>query len=170
MNSSTRPAFSVALVTAAALAAVACGRADGEARSDAAQPGVVSYPRFDESSAYELVRRQVAFGPRIPGSEGHREMAAWVQGYLAERADTVIVQRFTHVTTAGDELPLVNFLARFRPQATSSMLLLAHWDTRPISDEARDPADRARPVPGANDGASGTAILLELASMMRDSP
>ncbi len=170
MNRMTRPALSVALLIAAAIAAVACGGADGEANADAAQPAANSYPRFDGSSAYGLVRRQVAFGPRVPGSEGHREMAAWVQEFLAERADTVIVQSFTHVTVAGDTLPLVNFLARFRPNSTPSVLLLAHWDTRPISDQADDPADRARPVPGANDGASGTAILLELASMMRDSP
>ncbi len=170
MNSMTRPAFSLALLTAAALAVVACGRADGEANADAAQPAVTSYPRFDGSAAYQLVRRQVGFGPRIPGSEGHRAMAAWVQEHLAERADTVILQRFTHVTAAGDTLPLVNFLARFRPDATPSLLLLAHWDTRPISDQARNLLDREKPVPGANDGASGTAVLLELASMMRDSP
>jgi hypothetical protein len=166
----TRTTLALALLTAATVATVACGRADGEANADAAQPAAGSYPRFDGSSAYQLVRRQVAFGPRIPGSEGHRQMAGWVEGFLAERADTVILQRFTHVTTADDTLPLVNFLARFRPDATASVLLLAHWDTRPISDQARDPADRAKPVPGANDGASGTAILLELASMMRDSP
>jgi hypothetical protein len=159
----------VALLTAAAVATFACGRADGEANADAAQPAVTSYPRFDGSSAYELVRRQVAFGPRIPGSQGHREMAAWVEAYLAERADTVVVQRFTHVTTTGDTLPLINYLARFRPDATPSVLLLAHWDTRPYSDQARNLVDREKPVPGANDGASGTAILLELASMMRDS-
>jgi hypothetical protein len=159
----------VALLTAAAVATFACGRADGEANADAAQPAVTSYPRFDGSSAYELVRRQVAFGPRIPGSQGHREMAAWVEAYLAERADTVVVQRFTHVTTTGDTLPLINYLARFRPDATPSVLLLAHWDTRPYSDQARNLVDREKPVPGANDGASGTAILLELSAMMRDS-
>ncbi len=169
MNSTTRSAHSVALLTAAAVATFACGRADGEANADAAQPAVTSYPRFDGSSAYELVRRQVAFGPRIPGSQGHREMAAWVEAYLAERADTVVVQRFTHVTTTGDTLPLINYLARFRPDATPSVLLLAHWDTRPYSDQARNLVDREKPVPGANDGASGTAILLELSAMMRDS-
>lgn len=169
MNSMTRPALSIILLTAALAAALACGRADGEANADAAQPAASTYPRFDGSSAYELVRRQVAFGPRIPGSEGHRAMAAWVQEFLEERADTVIVQRFTHVTAAGETLPLVNFLARFRPDSGQSLLLLAHWDTRPISDQADDPADRGKPVPGANDGASGTAILLELASMMSGS-
>jgi glutaminyl-peptide cyclotransferase len=169
LNRVNRPALSVAFLTAAAVAALACGGADGEANADAPQTAVAAYPRFDGSSAYRLVQRQVEFGPRIPGSEGHREMAAWVHQLLSERADTLIEQRFTHVTTAGDTLPLVNFLARFRPDAGPSVLLLAHWDTRPISDQASDPADREKPVPGANDGASGTAILLELASMMHES-
>jgi glutaminyl-peptide cyclotransferase len=162
------PAFPGALLAAATIVTVACGGAEGEPNAGEASPAASSYPRFDGSSAYELVKRQVAFGPRIPGSEGHRAMAAWLEEYLAERADTLIVQRFTHVTTGGVTLPLVNFLARFRPDATPSLLLLAHWDTRPISDDADDPADREQPVPGANDGASGTAILLELASMMGD--
>ena len=113
----TRPALFLAVLTAVAASSLACGRADGDANADAAQPAVSSYPRFDGSSAYELVRRQVAFGPRVPGSEGHRAMAAWVQEFLAERADTVIVQRFTHVTATGASLPLVNFLARFRPDS-----------------------------------------------------
>jgi Zn-dependent M28 family amino/carboxypeptidase len=128
-------------------------------------------PRFNGAAAYELVKRQVEFGPRVPGSEGHRAMAEWMEGYLAERADTLIVQRFTHVSAAGDTLPLVNLLARFQVPGTRPILLLAHWDTRPISDNAVDPADREVPVPGANDGASGTAILLELADMLaREAP
>ncbi|HSG81987.1 MAG TPA: M28 family peptidase [Gemmatimonadota bacterium] len=124
-------------------------------------------PRFDGAAAYELVKRQVEFGPRVPGSDGHRAMAEWVEGYLAERADTLVVQRFTHVSVDGDTLPLVNFLARFHVPGTRPILLLAHWDTRPISDNAVDAADRELPVPGANDGASGTAVLLELADMLK---
>jgi Zn-dependent M28 family amino/carboxypeptidase len=158
-----------ALLAAAALAAIACGGAEGEPNRTNADT-VPAHPRFDGRSAHELVQRQVDFGPRVPGSEGHRAMADWVEGYLEARADTLIVERFVHVTVAGDTLPLVNFLARFRPQQAPTVLLLAHWDTRPYSDEAPDPADRDRPVPGANDGASGTAILLELASMLNREP
>jgi Zn-dependent M28 family amino/carboxypeptidase len=97
-------------------------------------------------------------------------MAEWLGGYLAERADTLIVQGFTHVTTDGDTLPLRNFLARFYVPDTSPILLLAHWDTRPVSDASTDPAEREKPVPGANDNASGTAILLVLADMLKANP
>ncbi len=162
--------FVSVLVLVAALAALSCGGTDGEPDGSAAGSAPVAYPRFDGASAYALLERQVAFGPRVPGSPGHRAMAEWVETYFGERADTLIVQRFTHVTVEGDTLPLVNFLARFRPEAAPSALLLAHWDTRPFSDQAFAILDQERPVPGANDGASGTAVLLELASMLRDSP
>jgi Zn-dependent M28 family amino/carboxypeptidase len=82
----------------------------------------------------------------------------------------VAVDTFTHVTTDGDSLTLYNIGVRFRADATRRVLLLTHWDTRPTSDEAGDSTSRALPVPGANDGASGTAILLELASMMASAP
>lgn len=150
--------------------AIGCGGADGRSENDSAVPSRPSHPRFDGSAAYDLIQRQVAFGPRVPGTEGHSEMADWLEGYLRERADTLIVQRFTHVTSEGETIPLVNFLARFRPQAGPSTLLLAHWDTRPTADSALDPEDRDEPIPGANDGASGTAVLLQLADMLATTP
>lgn len=129
-----------------------------------------SYPEFDGQAAYVFVKKQVDFGPRIPGTAGHRAGGAWLIDYLKARADTVITQRFTHVTVDGDTLPLLNVLARFRPGAGRPILLAAHWDTRPISDQARRPEDRKRPVPGADDGGSGVAILLQLAAMMDSTP
>ena len=157
------------LAALGAIVVLGCGGAEGELPRSV--ESMVYSPRFNGASAYELVRRQVEFGPRVPGTDGHVAMAGWLQEYLGERADTLIVQRFTHATVNDDTLPLHNFLARFRVPGTQPILLLAHWDTRPISDNAADPADRDRPVPGANDGASGTAILLELASMMKqDAP
>jgi glutaminyl-peptide cyclotransferase len=152
------------------LTSAACGGADRMRGADSSASTATSHPRFDGASAYELVKRQVAFGPRIPGSPGHQAMAEWLEGYLAERADTLIVQSFTHVTADGDTLPLRNFLARFHVPDSSPDLLLAHWDTRPVSDAATDPAERDKPVPGANDNASGTAILLVLADILRASP
>ncbi len=142
----------------------------GNGESGASASALVAYPHFDGSSAYELVERQLGFGPRVPGTPGHQAMVEWVEGYLTERADSLIVQRFRHVSTAGDTLELVNFLARFRPSASPSLLLLSHWDTRPTADNDADSEASRLPVPGANDGGSGTAILLELADMLRESP
>lgn len=158
-----------AIAASLLLAAAGCGGAGGEAAEGGSAASDAPYPRFDGAAAYELVQRQVAFGPRVPGTEGHRAMAAWVEGYLRQRADTVIVQRFTHVSVDGESLPMVNFLARFRP-SSRPVLLLAHWDTRPRADAAYESADRDKPVPGANDGASGTAVLLELANVLAQTP
>ncbi|MDX1646425.1 MAG: M28 family peptidase [Longimicrobiales bacterium] len=127
-------------------------------------------PTFDGGAAMELVRRQVDFGPRVPGTEGHRRQLEWMLARLDSLAPVVQADTFPHVTTAGDTLTLVNVRARFRPEADRRILLLAHWDTRPTSDEEADSAARALPVPGANDGASGTAVLLELASLLSDAP
>lgn len=153
------------------LTSATCGGVDGEPERNAAASQTANQPRFDGAAAYQLVERQLAFGPRIPGTEGHRAMAEWLEAYLSERADTLVVQRFEHVTVAGATIQLFNYLARFRPaDEAPALLLLTHWDTRPVSDAASDPDERARPVPGANDGASGTAILLQLTEMFRQDP
>ncbi|HUF76587.1 MAG TPA: M28 family peptidase [Longimicrobiales bacterium] len=128
-------------------------------------------PSFDGEAALALVREQVAFGPRVPGSEGHARQLEWMVARLDTLSAEVAVDTFTHRTAAGESLTLFNVLARFRPEATRRILLLAHWDTRPRSDAAADPALRDTPVPGANDGASGTAVLLVLAELLsRDPP
>lgn len=124
---------------------------------------------FDGQAAFGYLGRQVAFGYRIPGTPGHAAQAAWLDSLLHARADTLVVQRWTHVTKKGDSLPLVNFIARFNPAATERLLFLAHWDTRPVSDNPRYTGPRT-PVPGANDGASGTAVLLGVADRLRKAP
>lgn len=126
-------------------------------------------PTVSGARALELVGAQVAFGPRIPGSDGHRRMAEWMDSLLRARADTVVVQEWSHVTVGGDTLPLRNFIARFNPGAEERILLLAHWDTRPFADAAGS-ADTTAPVTGANDGGSGTAVLLALAEVLDSAP
>jgi len=123
-------------------------------------------PRFDGEAALELVRTQVAFGPRVPGTEAHLQQLDWMVARLSALAPEVSVDTFSHVTVAGDSLELFNVSARFRPEATRRILLLAHWDTRPQSDRAADVERQTIPVPGANDGGSGTAVLLQLAELL----
>lgn len=132
---------------------------------------VESRPGFDGSSALALVDTQVAFGPRVPGTSGHAAQLQWMVARLSGWADSVVVQRFAHVHTGtGETLELANVLARFRPEADRRILFLAHWDTRPTSDAADTPERRAIPVPGANDGGSGTAVLLQVASILAGTP
>jgi hypothetical protein len=121
---------------------------------------------FDGTAALRYIETQLAFGPRIPGSPGHARMAAWLDSLLRTRSDSVIVQRWTHVTRAGDSLPMINLLARFNPAAATRLLFLAHWDTRPKADGSGS-RDSTLPVPGANDGGSGVAILLGMADALK---
>ncbi len=124
---------------------------------------------FDGAAAFGYIEQQMAFGPRVPGSAGHARMKGWLDSLARARADTVIVQDWEHVTAKGARLPLRNVIARFNPGASERVLFLAHWDTRPRADApgSRDPTV---PVPGANDGASGVALLLGVADALRKQP
>ncbi|MGH7475478.1 MAG: M28 family peptidase [Longimicrobiales bacterium] len=167
----SRGIAALVLAMLAALAAASCGTSNGS--ENGARTGRVSAPgpEFDAEAAFELLRRQVAFGPRVPGSAPHRAQLEWMVEYLRERADTVWVQAFTHRRPDGDTVPMANVVAGFRPDADARILLLAHWDTRPTADQDPDPARRDQPIDGANDGASGTAVLLQLADVLsRHSP
>lgn len=140
----------------------------GLAACDSKAPGPQT--AFKGDSALGYVRTQLAFGPRIPGTEGARRTGDWITAQMKLRADTVVEQRWKHVTVRGDTIEMRNILARFRPSATERVLYLAHWDTRPFSDAALHAESRKLPVPGANDGASGVAILMGVADVLKATP
>lgn len=127
-------------------------------------------PQFNADSAYHYVQQQVNFGPRYPGSEGHRQAKAYFMGKLEEYAgeQSVFGQHFTHQGYEGDTLNLTNVIAAFNPSAQDRIMLCAHWDTRPRADE--DPEAPDKPILGADDGGSGVAVLIELARLFRDNP
>jgi len=125
---------------------------------------------FDGETARGYVKTQLDFGARVPGTEAARKTGDWIVAQMRSRADTVIEQRWNHVTAKGDTLPLRNIFARFRPQASTRILYVTHWDSRPVSDQAEDPAKRALPVPGANDGASGVGLFIALGDVLKKTP
>ena len=151
------------LVGALCLLAAACGGTDATRSSG-------PRTRFDGQRAYGYVRQQLDFGPRVPGTAAHRQAGDWLVQTLRGTADTVIVQEWVHVTARGDSLPMRNVLARFRPASGERVLYVAHWDTRPVADGEPDPARRTLPIPGANDGASGVALLLALGDALEAAP
>jgi hypothetical protein len=124
---------------------------------------------FDGTAAFGYIQTQIGFGPRVPGTKAHEQMGDWLDSLLRERADTVILQSWKHATTGGDTLPLRNFIARFNPAAANRLLLLAHWDSRPVSDSPRS-QDSTKAVLGANDGGSGVALLLGVADALKRTP
>jgi glutaminyl-peptide cyclotransferase len=154
------------LALVAAPLSASCSDAGGGARVEARS----DRPDFPGDEAHRLLAEQVGFGPRIPGSAGHARQLEWMRAWLAARADSLEVQSFTAVTTDGESLELTNLLARYLPERADRILLVTHWDTRPLADQSATPEDRERPVPGANDGASGTAVLLQLAEMFARNP
>jgi glutaminyl-peptide cyclotransferase len=125
---------------------------------------------FDGTTALTYAKAQLDFGTRIPNSLGAQRAGDWIVAQMKSRADTVIEQKFDHVTVKGDTLHLRNILARIHPAATQRVLYLTHWDTRPMSDGAKDPAQRNMPMPGANDGASGVALFVALGDALKKTP
>jgi hypothetical protein len=125
---------------------------------------------FKGDSALAYARTQVAFGPRVPGSTAHQRAGDWIIAQMRSRADSVEVQSWKHVTQRGDTLPLRNIIARFRPGLSQRVLYLTHWDTRPTADYDRNLGARRRPIPGANDGASGVGLLVALADALKKTP
>jgi len=125
---------------------------------------------FGGTGAFGYLEQQMQFGPRIPGTAGHERTGDWILQHLRATADTVVVQAITYKTPRGAVLHLRNFFARFRPTATDRVLFLAHWDTRPHADQSQNLGQQRLPVPGANDGASGVAVLLGVAEALKAKP
>jgi len=125
-------------------------------------------PPFSADAAFEHIRTQVGFGPRVAGTPGHQQQLEWMTQYLRERADSVEIQSFTHThSVSKKQIAMSNVIARFNPQSQERVLLVTHWDTRPTADYDADNDARNQPIPGANDGGSGTAVLLEIANVLK---
>lgn len=123
------------------------------------QPEPVS-ALFNGERAYADVITQVGFGARTPGSEGHAKIRAWMREELESAGWQVEVQESEALGH-----PIFNVVAK-RGDEDPQIILGAHYDTRLFADNDPDPANRSKPVPGANDGASGVAVLLELARVL----
>ena len=124
---------------------------------------------FNGSAAYNYAKAQVDFGPRVPGTPAAQKAGDWIISQMRARADTVIVQSFTHTTADGRKLPLRNILARFRPELKDRVIYITHWDSRPVSESASTDAEKKMPVPGANDGASGVGMFVALGDVLKRS-
>lgn len=124
---------------------------------------------FDGAKAYSLLKAQCGIGPRFPGSPGHAKMRDWLVAEAKKYTDNVETQEFRHRwSRTGENVTMWNVVARMDFGATKTVLLLAHWDTRPFADQDPDAQNRAKPVIGANDGASGVAVLLELMRVFKE--
>ncbi len=144
---------------------MACGPQNG--RNDQTSSIEIDVPPFNADSAYFFVESQVKFGPRVPNSDPHREAAAFLINRLTSYGAVVIEQDFQAFTFDHQQLKLKNIIASFFPEAKKRILLAAHWDTRPFAD--KDDKNKSASFDGANDGASGVAVLLEIARVLSSS-
>jgi hypothetical protein len=121
--------------------------------------------QFNADSAYAFVEAQVQFGPRVPGTIEHGLTANYLNRKLEVYCDTSFIQKVQITTAEGAPLEIKNIIGSFKPKKAKRILLCAHWDTRPLADEDKD--DPNSPADGANDGASGVGVLLEIARQLQ---
>ena len=121
-------------------------------------------PAFDEDSAYAYVERQVAFGPRVPNTPEHDACGEWLARELERHGAQVLVQEGRARAYDGTILHMQNVIGSFHPESRDRIMLYAHWDTRPFAD--KDSTRMREPIDGANDGASGVGVLLEVARQL----
>jgi hypothetical protein len=125
---------------------------------------------FDANRAFDDLKKQVAFGPRVPERPGHEKCLAYILAELQKVGVTGKRQDFKWDLGGGRLLPMSNITAQFNPGVARQIMLCAHWDTRPTADQEVDPEKKKMPIPGADDGASGVAVLLELARQFAAKP
>ncbi|OPZ23040.1 MAG: Aminopeptidase YwaD precursor [candidate division BRC1 bacterium ADurb.BinA364] len=127
---------------------------------------------FDGGRAMAHLQAQCAFGPRVPGTRAHEQAARYFVEQFQALGLQPLEQRFTARPALLNrrETRMVNILARLGEDGAPSVAITAHWDSRPIAEFDPSPSLRSTPISGANDGASGAAVVLELARVFSDRP
>lgn len=145
---------------------ISCGKNDDKNQeAKPAEPAAsIEVPEFNSDSAYRFVERQVAFGPRIPNTKAHQQAADFFVETFKRFGAQITTQEFEAENYSGVKLNLMNIVASFNPEQSKRILLAAHWDTRPFSDKDAEKPEAT--FQGANDGASGVGVLLEIARVI----
>ena len=124
-------------------------------------------PTFNPDSAYQYVKAQCDFGPRVPGTEAHTAcLQYFVEQFSRFGADTVIVQEGESMIYDGTKMPIRNVVASYGLGKPNRVMICAHWDSRPFADNDINPDNRRKAIIGANDGASGVGVMMELARQL----
>lgn len=145
-----------------------CNSSDEKTKQIKKDDTAIKIPFFNADSALYFVKAQTDFGPRVPGSKSHAECSTWLYNKLKSYTPDASVQSFKSRVYSGEVYNGKNIIASFGPEKKARIMLCAHWDSRPFADHDPDPAKRNQPVMGANDGASGVGVLLELARILKD--
>lgn len=138
------------------------------AAEDTAAPAQAVSVRFDADSAFAVLRAQCEFGARVPGSEAHRLCGDYIAALFRSRGLDVTEQQAEVTAWDGKRLNCRNIIAAYRPELKDRVLICAHWDSRPWADADPDSTRHREPVMAANDGASGVAVMAEVARLLHE--
>lgn len=138
--------------------------------SQGEQRATIEVSPFSADSAYRHIEIQVTFGSRVPNTSAHKACSDYLIKTLEKEGLSLHVQDLDLKAYDGTILKSRNIIAVHNPDATHRILLFAHWDTRPMADHDKDKTKRDMPIDGADDGASGTGVLLEIARLLRLHP
>ncbi len=127
-------------------------------------------PVFDADSAYSYIQKQVNFGARVPNSQAHKLCLEYLNKKLEYLGAEVTVQKGRGTLYDGKSVEINNIIGSFNLSAENRILLAAHWDSRPFADQDKDQSKHHTPILGANDGASGVGVLLEVARNINNAP
>jgi hypothetical protein len=150
----------------AALLLVACKNSAGS-NETAMQP---VGPTFMEDSAYLFCQKQCEFGPRVMNYKAHDFCGEWIAEMFGQYGLEVTKQRTVVKGYDGTPLNCTNIIASYQPEKADRILICAHWDSRPWADNDPDASKHYTPILGANDGASGVGVLLEVARQLQQQP
>jgi len=150
------------LVIISLVTIVSCDQKPAQTTSTKPAPPKVSVPQFNSDSAYAYIKAQLDFGPRVPNTEEHDACARYLGNEMRRLGAEVLIQRAKVKAYDDSYLRIANIIASFQPEKKNRILLFAHWDSRHVADYCSDPTRRDDPIPGANDGASGVGVLMEI--------
>ncbi len=125
----------------------------------------VEIPTFNADSAYYFTEKQVSFGPRVPNTKAHELCANYLVLTFKKYCKNVTVQEFQAKAWDGTLLKGKNIVASFNPETNNRIFFSSHWDSRPYADYDPDEKNHRKPILGANDGAAGVGILMEIARL-----
>lgn len=150
------------IIALAAVLMTACGNSKSSVTTTETAEQPVG-PAFSADSAYQFCQQQCDFGPRTMNSEAHERCGEWIADKFRHYGLDVTLQHADLRGYDGTVLKSTNIIASYKPEQQDRILICAHWDSRPWADNDPDEANHRKPVLAANDGASGVAVMLELA-------
>ncbi|MBO6190095.1 MAG: M28 family peptidase [Alloprevotella sp.] len=157
----------IILCTALLAALVSCKKG-GDSGSGETTTEEVCPVKFNADSAFTSIERQCSFGPRVPNSAAHDSCAIYIASAFRAYGLSVSEQRTTLTAWDGNKLGCINIIAQYKPEAQRRVLICTHWESRPWADQDADESKRREPVMAANDGASGVAVMLEIARNLKE--